>query len=151
MGTRASNIDPQLSSDRPAISDQWRRNSETLPRRSKFFQSRKFNRGAIGGLVDGRSVTGKWIRRLEAELIAHLGHPPSIVEQLLIERLVRVRLQLESFDQRIANGELLSPHDGRVYGALMNSLRLTCREIGLKGAAAKVPSLSDLFPGRDAA
>jgi hypothetical protein len=107
--------------------------------------SRQFDRGAIGALADGRSATGKFIRRLEAELIDHLGHEPSVVERLLLERVVRVRLQLEAFDLRIAAGETLTPHDGRVYGALLNSLRLTCRDLGLRPTPTRPPTLADII------
>jgi hypothetical protein len=55
--------------------------------------SRRYERGALGDLADGRSAIGKFVRRLEAELIDHLGHDPSVVERLLIERVVRVQLE----------------------------------------------------------
>ena len=83
--------------------------------------SRTLRRGVIGTYtIDGRSTTGRYVRDLEAQLIAHCGGSPTITQKLLIERLVRTTLQLNA---------------------------LVLRELGLKGAAERAPSLADLFPG----
>ncbi len=44
--------------------------------------SRTLRRGAIRDNIDGRSIEGRLIRDLEAQLIAHLGGAPSIVQRL---------------------------------------------------------------------
>jgi hypothetical protein len=98
--------------------------------------SRKLQRGAIADLYDGRSAEGRFIRHLEAELVAHVGGSPSITERLLIERLIKIRLQLDLLDTKLAKGEWTG-HDSRTYGGLLNAYRLHARELGLRPAAAK--------------
>jgi hypothetical protein len=104
--------------------------------------SRKLRRGAIGASVDGRSAEGRFIRDLERQLVEHVGGAPSIAQKLLIERLIKIRLQLDGLDAKLTAGTW-TPHDGRTYGGLHNAYRLTAREIGLKPAAPQVPSLQD--------
>jgi hypothetical protein len=108
--------------------------------------SRRLRRGAIGGLIeiDGRSAEGRFIRHLEAELTAHVGGDPTIVQRLLIERLIKIRCQLDRLDEKLATGGW-TDHDSRTYGGLLNAYRLTARELGLKPAAAKVPSLEEVL------
>jgi hypothetical protein len=45
--------------------------------------SRRLQRGVIGGLreIDGRSAEGRFARHLEAELTAHVGGNPTIVQK----------------------------------------------------------------------
>ena len=45
------------------------------------------------------------MRQLEAELLAHLGGNPTIGQRLLIERICKMRLQLATFDEKIAAGD----------------------------------------------
>jgi hypothetical protein len=97
--------------------------------------SRRLHRGAIGDLVDGRSAQGRFIRHLEAELVAHVGGSPSIAQKLLIDRIIKLRLQLDALDDKLAAGTW-TPHDQRTYGALLNAHRLSLRELGLRPAAA---------------
>lgn len=101
--------------------------------------SRRLHRGAIGDLFDGRSAQGRFVRHLEAELVAHVGGAPSVTQRLLIDRLIKIRLQLDLFDAKLGAGEW-TPHDGRTYGGLLNAFRLTARTLGLIGAAAIPPS-----------
>lgn len=98
--------------------------------------SRRLHRGAIGESIDGRSAMGRFIRHLEAELAAHVGGQPSVTQRLLIDRMVKVRLQLDLLDGKLASGEW-TPHDSRTYGGLLNAYRLTARELGMQPAAAR--------------
>src|SRR5882762_8665884 len=108
--------------------------------------SRRLRRGAIGGLIeiDGRSAEGRFIRHLEAELTAHVGGNPTIVQRLLIERLIKIRCQLDRLDEKLAGGGW-TDHDSRTYGGLLNAYRLTARELGLRATAAKTPTLAELM------
>ena len=92
--------------------------------------------------VDGRSVLGRFVRAIESELVAHVGGAPSIIQKLLIERLIRLRLQLDGLDEKLAAGDW-TPHDGRTYAGILNAYRLTARELGLKPAAARPLSLAE--------
>ena len=51
--------------------------------------SRVLQRGVIADTVDGRSREGRLMRHLEAELTKHVGGSPSIVQRLLIDRMVK--------------------------------------------------------------
>lgn len=107
--------------------------------------SRRLHRGAVGDSIDGRSALGRFIRNLEAELIAHCGGSPSITQKMLIDQAIQLRLQRDALIEKRASGGW-TPHDGRAYGALLNAYRLTIRELGLKGTPPRVPTLAELFP-----
>jgi hypothetical protein len=111
--------------------------------------SRRLHRGAIGDLYDGRSAEGRFVRHLEAELIAHVGGNPTITQRLLIDRLIKIRLQLDALDRKMADGEWTA-HDGRTHGGLLNAFRLTARELGMKPAAAKAQTLADYVAAKAA-
>jgi hypothetical protein len=104
----------------------------------------RLQRGALGAIADGRSATGRFIRRLEAELTAHCGGSTTITQRLLIDRVIRIRLQLDALDEKLSAGTW-TPHDQRTYGGLLNAFRLHMRELGIKSAPErKAPSLSDI-------
>jgi len=90
------------------------------------------------------------MRHMEAELVRHIGGSPSFVQKLLIERMVKIRMQLDLLEERLLAGGTWTPHDSRTYGGLLNAYRLTAREIGLKPAAAKGPSLAEHLARRAA-
>lgn len=56
--------------------------------------SRALGRGALGDAIDGRSREGKFIRRIEAELLDQLGANPSFAQLLLVRRAARARRQI---------------------------------------------------------
>jgi len=97
--------------------------------------SRILTRGAIGSLrkLDGRSPEGRLVRRLEGELLAHLGHEPSVAERLLVDQIVKLRLLLDALGERMMEGTF-TDLDRRCFGSAHNALRLALREIGLKPA-----------------
>ena len=80
------------------------------------------------------------MRHMEAELIKHVGGKPNFMQRLLIERVVKIRMQLDLFEEKLARGSW-TPHDARTYGALHNAIRLTARELGLS-PATKTPPVS---------
>ena len=111
---------------------------------------RALTRGSLGDEFDGRSREGKFLRRIEAELTAQVGGSPSFGQKLLIRRISRATLRLEAFDAKLDAGSWTS-HDARTYGGLSNSLRLMLKELGLKAAAPKAPSLQDYIASKAAA
>jgi hypothetical protein len=106
--------------------------------------SRALRRG-IGAAtaIDGRSAEGRYLRDLEQQLIAHCGGSPTITQRLLIERLIRTTVQLQALDTKLAAGDSWTDHDSRTHGGLINRQRLLLRELGLKGAAERAPSLAE--------
>ena len=100
-------------------------------------------RGVLGDRVDGRSREGRFLTKIERELIAQIG-APNFTQKLLIRRLSRAMLRLELLDEKATAGTL-TDHDGRTFSALSNQVRLLARELGLKAAPAeKLPDLRDI-------
>jgi hypothetical protein len=110
---------------------------------------RALKRGVIGDAIDGRSREGKFLRKCEAELVAQVGGQPSFAQRLLIRRIARAMLKLELFDAKMAAGNW-TDHDARTYGGLSNALRLMLRELGLKPAPARKPTLAEYLAGKQA-
>ena len=104
--------------------------------------SRVLRRGAIGASLDGRSTMGRFVRDLEKQLIEHVGGNPSITQRLLIERMIKVRIQLDLLDEKLASGEWTA-HDSRTYGGLLNAYRLTAREIGMDAKPKPAKTLAE--------
>jgi hypothetical protein len=96
--------------------------------------------GAIGQAHDGRSREGKFLRKIEAELLAQLPDY-SFAQQLLVRRIARSLLQLELFDEKIASGSF-TELDAHVMGGLNNNVRLGLRELGIRAAGAKKQTLA---------
>ena len=111
--------------------------ASTLPsnRRTVGPYCRSLERGVLGDGINGRSREGKFLRRVEAELVAHVGGNPSFPQTLLIRRVSRAMLRLELMDSKL-DGPDWTDHDGRVFGGLSNSVRLMLRELGIKHAPA---------------
>jgi hypothetical protein len=108
-------------------------------------ESRVLRRGVLGDRVGGRSREGRFLTKIERELVAQVGKP-SFTQKLLIRRLSRAMLRLELLDEKQMAGEELSAHDGRSFSALSNQVRLLARELGLKAAPAeKLPDLHDIL------
>jgi hypothetical protein len=86
------------------------------------------------------------MRRLEAELLAHIGGAPTIGQRLLIERVCRMRLQLATFDEKVAAGEGWTAHDQRTLSGLANAYRLTIRELDkMKSDRGRGPSIEEVI------
>jgi hypothetical protein len=109
--------------------------------------SRSIRRGSLGDFIDGRSREGKFLRRIEAELLAQLGQEPSFGERLLVRRAARAALRLELFDEKFKKGTW-SDNDARTFGGLSNNLRLCLRELGLKAAPKDKPLSLDAIVER---
>jgi hypothetical protein len=97
--------------------------------------------------VDGRSKAGRFTRKCEAELTAQIGGSPSFAQRILIRRVVRALWALEALDAKMASGSW-TDHDSRTHGGLGNQVRLSLRELGIKPAADKPPSLAQYLADR---
>jgi hypothetical protein len=95
------------------------------------------------GSVDGRSREGRFLAAARAELAAHVGGAPSKAEAVLIDRVAWLRLHLALIDERAAGGNPMTGHDQRAYLALSNAVVRAMRQLGLKGAAERAPSLAE--------
>jgi hypothetical protein len=100
--------------------------------------SRAIRRGSLGEL-DGRSVEGRFLRRIEAELVEQVGGNPTFTQTLAIRRIARLALQSELFDKKMATGDW-TPHDSRAAAGISNGLLRALKDLGLKTVPAPKPS-----------
>jgi hypothetical protein len=89
------------------------------------------SRNALDDQFDGRSREGRFVRKVEAEIVAQLGGTASFIQMSLIRRAARTMLQLELLDKKFSSGTW-TQLDGHVQGGLANNLRLVFRELGVK-------------------
>jgi hypothetical protein len=115
------------------------------------YSSSLLRRGALGKLADGRTKLGRFIRCFEAELVEHCGGKPTVTQKILIDRIVRMRVRIDMLEEKMTAGTF-TDYDGKVYGGLLNGLRLTARDLGLEAPAppAEKRTLRDLFPSQTA-
>src|SRR5215831_5111776 len=98
--------------------------------------SRKLRRGPIGDQISGNTSLGRFIRALEAELTDYVGGNPDIAQRLTIDRVVKLRVQLDLFEEKLETGNWTDV-DRRTYGALHNAFRLALRELKPAGRTSK--------------
>ena len=101
--------------------------------------------------VDGRTREARIVRKVRADLVAHLGGNVSATQRVLIERAAALTLRLALLDAKQAKGERLTEHDNRTYLAESNALTRLMRQLGMKSAAQQPPSLRDHIAARAAA
>ena len=86
------------------------------------------------------------MRRVRAELTAHVGGHPSAIQRALIERAVMLSLQVAQIDAKMLAGGPLTVHDSNYALAWNNALRRTLVALGVKGStAAARPTLAELL------
>jgi hypothetical protein len=103
-------------------------------------------RGSIGSDIDGRSREGKFIRRIEFELVEQLGGNPSFSQMLAVRRIARLMLQAELYDRKMSSGNW-TPHDSRTAAGINNAVLRALKDLGLKAKAAEkltTPSLAEI-------
>jgi hypothetical protein len=103
--------------------------------------------GAVA-LLDGRSREALFMRRVRAELTAHVGSP-NAAQKMLIDRAAWLSLRLQLLDERLIR-EGVDPNSGvEHYLAWSAHLTRVLARLGLKGAPAKGLSLQEaLAEGR---
>lgn len=92
-----------------------------------------YSREGAFSLLDGRSREAQFIKARRAELVSHVGGNPNAVQRALIERAVRLSLQLELMDDRLTHGEIFTTHDHNHYLAWSNALVRTLARLGVQG------------------
>jgi hypothetical protein len=74
------------------------------------------------------------MKRKRAELTAHVGSPTAVQRQM-IERVVRLSLQLELMDERLTHGATFKTRDHNHYLAWSNALTRTLARLDVDRAA----------------
>jgi hypothetical protein len=97
--------------------------------------------------LDGRTHLGRHLRDFERGLIGHVGGRPNPVQWALIDQAVALKRQIALLE----SAGLETDHDRRSYAAWNSHLRLTLRELGLKGAAPRPPTLEEAIAAGRAA
>ena len=98
---------------------------------------------ASPGRLHGNSAERRAAARLRADLIAHCGGRPSATQMAMIDQATELKLRLSVMDQDVIRTSRRSAHASRDYLAWSNSMVRLLRQLGLKGAAEKPPSLRD--------
>lgn len=95
--------------------------------------------------LDKRTREARFLKRVRDELTAYLGGSEhmTVPQRILVARVAVDLLRLELLDQKIARGEELTDHDGRIAHALRNSIRLMLRD--LEGPQQAATSGSELI------
>jgi hypothetical protein len=105
---------------------------------------RGITRGSLGASIDGRSTSGRYLRKIEAELLAQILGEPTFAQKLLVRRIARGMLSLEEFDHKLSAGNSWTAVDAATMGGIQNSVRLNLRELGIRAAPAKAkPTLTE--------
>lgn len=95
--------------------------------------------------LDGRTREAALMRRVRADLTAHVGGNPTATERAMIERAVWLSLRLAQLDAKMAAGDAFTIHDSNHYIAWSNALTRTLARLGFKAAAATAPSLAEIM------
>jgi hypothetical protein len=99
--------------------------------------------------LDGRRREARLMQRVREDLLRHIGGSPSAVQRALVDRVAILSLHVALFDARALKAGGLSERDSRQYLAYSNSLGRALRQLGIKGAAARGPTLQEaLAEGR---
>jgi len=96
------------------------------------------------GMIDGRRREARLMREVRDELIQHCGGRPSTVQRKLCERAAVLALRLALLDAKAPDGSL-TERDAREYLCWHNAYVRTLRELGMKGAAERPPTLAELL------
>ena len=111
--------------------------------------SKSIRRGSLGSDLDGRTAEGKFVRRIEAELVEQIGGSPTFSQKLAIRRIARLSLQAELFDRKMATGDWTA-HDSRTCSGITNALLRSLKDIGLKPKPPRQTTLADILAGHRA-
>jgi hypothetical protein len=100
--------------------------------------------------IDNRTKEARLLRETRSNLIAHLGGRPSEVQLQMIERIAMLTLHVSLFDRRAIENGGMGERDRREYLAYSNSLERALRQLGIRAAAEKPPSLAEHLARRAA-
>ncbi len=101
--------------------------------------------------ISGRTREGRLIRDTRKMLIDHLGGKISATQSMMIEGAVQLALRLALMDRAFAETGKQTDHDRNQYLAWRGALNRTLRDLGMKGAAQRQPTLTEYKASRTAA
>jgi len=103
--------------------------------------------------LDPRTSEGLFVKRLREDLTEHLGHEPSAVERIYIDRACWLSLRIALLDKKIAAHQDFTLPDTNFYLAWNNSLVRLLARLGLESPKAKPsrPTLDEILAEAEAA
>ena len=93
----------------------------------------------------GRTKEGQLARAIRGDLVRHVGGSPSAAQEILISRITMLLVHLAHLDERAMRDGGLSPHASREYLSWHSTVARSLRVLGLKGEAAKPPTLAEIL------
>jgi hypothetical protein len=94
--------------------------------------------------LDGRTREAALMRRVRAELTAHVGGAPTFPERVLIDRAAILALRIAQIDAKIVAGGDLTTHDNNHAIAWHNAYRRTIEALGIKHPATAIDPMETL-------
>lgn len=94
--------------------------------------------------VTTRTIEGRLIRDVRADLMKHVGGKPSATQRALIERAVMLTVQLSRMDAKALRDGAMSDCASREYLAWSNTLTRTLKALGLKGPPERQRTLAEV-------
>ena len=88
-----------------------------------------YSRPNVLAKLDGRTREAALLRRVRADLTAHVGGHPTATQRALIDRAALLSLHVALFDARALESGGLSERDSRSYLAYSNSLSRCLRAL----------------------
>ncbi len=114
-----------------------------IPRTQPHFAP--YSRATALAKLDGRTREARLMGAVRDELIAHVGNRPSATQAAMIQQAVQLRLRLATMDRKFAETGAMTEHDSRTYLAWANSYTRLLKQLGMKGAPERAPSLADIM------
>jgi hypothetical protein len=103
-----------------------------------------YSRPVRAARITTRTIEGRLIRDVRADLIKHVGGKPSATQRVLIERAVMLTVQLGRMDAKALSEGAMSGHATAEYLAWSNTLTRTMKALGLKAAPEKARTLAEV-------
>jgi len=100
--------------------------------------------------LDGRTRYARVIKKVRADLIAHVGGKPSATQLMLIDRAALVTLHLSNMDRHMMRDDAPAERDARQYLAWANTHARIMRSLGLEGIDVAPETLAGYIAGRAA-
>jgi hypothetical protein len=95
--------------------------------------------------IDGRTREARLMQKVRSELTEHVGSNPSATQRAMIERAVNLSVRIALMDQKFIETGIQTEHDSRTYLAWSNTLTRTMRELGMKPAAQRTPTIAEIM------
>jgi hypothetical protein len=99
--------------------------------------------------LDGRTKESHLVHETRAELLAHVGANPSVVQRALIEQLVQIKLRLAVMDRKFCETGAQTDLDSRTYLAWANTYGRMLHRLGLQ--PSRQPTIHEVLASRAAA